>query len=230
MVVWVFSGGGESEVRGLVPLLRRMGSEHTFERKSPIRRRHRPRPAQEPGYGHTGVSLAQQMEKLLTESLRADDRCDLILVIDDLDCHDPKDRRELFDRSIMNVDKATSIDHYIGFASPEIEAWIVADWDHSVARDPDFRSCHNQMRHWLSSKKDVSFAQPETFSGLDEDRGSCVDKLSDAIVESSVQCGARSRYSKGVHTARLLHMISPEIVHSKCPLFRELRNRLTGKE
>ncbi len=217
-------------MRGLVPLLRRMGSEHTFERKSPIRRRHRPRPAQEPGYGHTGVSLAQQMEKLLTESLRADDRCDLILVIDDLDCHDPKDRRELFDRSIMNVDKATSIDRYVGFASPEIEAWIVADWDNSIARDPDFRGCHNQMRQWLSSQKDVSFDQPETFSSLDEDRGSCVDKLSDALVESSVQCGARSPYSKGVHTARFLQTVSTDIVHSKCPLFRELRNRLTGKE
>lgn len=198
-----------------------------FERKSPIRRKPGPRAPKEPGYGRTGKSLGQQIEKLLFESLNSDESCDLILIIDDLDCHEPKVRRALFDSSIGKVDKAKDIEHFVGFASPEIESWIIADWDHSIAADPDFRSRHSQMRHWLSTQKAVPFNLPETFGSYDEKKDSCRDKLSDAIIESSIHCGARSRYSKGIHTARFLRQISPEVVSGKCPFFRELRNRLT---
>lgn len=227
MVVWVFSGGGESEVSGLIPILKRICSDHMYERKSPIRRKPGPRASQEPGYGRTGQSLGQQIEDLLFKSLKSDKSCDLILIIDDLDCHDPNVRRELFDSSIGKVDKAKDIEHFVGFASPEIESWIIADWDHSIATDPDFRGCHNQMRHWLSTQKAVPFDQPEMFGSFDEEKDSCRDKLSDAIIESSEHCGAQSRYSKGIHTARFLRRISPEVVSGKCPLFRELRIRLT---
>ncbi len=201
-----------------------------YERKSPIRRKPGPRPPKEPGYGRTGKSLGQQIEKLLFESLNSDESCDLILIIDDLDCHDPNVRRELFDSSIGKVDKAKDIEHFVGFASPEIESWIIADWDHSIATDPDFRSCHSQMRHWLSTQKAVPFSQPETFSRLDEEKNSCLDKLSDAVVQSSEKCGARARYSKGTHTPRFLKQISPEVVSGKCPLFRELHNHLSRLE
>lgn len=230
LVIWVFSGGGESEVRGLIPLLERVRPDFIFERKSPVRRKPGPRPSNEPGYGRTGKSLGQQIEKLLFESLDSGEDCDLILVIDDLDCHDPDERRRLFDSSIARVDRATDVEHFVGFASPEIEAWIIADWDQSIAKDPDFRGCHQEMRHWLSTQKAVPFSQPETFSSLDEEKESCLDKLSDAIVRSSVECGARTRYSKGVHTARFLRVISPEVVSGKCPHFREMCNRLSLTE
>ena len=217
-------------MRGLVPLLENMCIEHTFERKSPVRRKPGPRPSDEPGYGRTGRSLAEQIEKLLFESLKAKECCDLILVIDDLDCHDRDARRELFDKSIGKVDEAASIEHYIGFASPEVEAWIVADWDQSVAKDPDFRGCHAQMRHWLNTQKAVPFDRPETFSNYDRDKDSCRDKLSDAMIESSIYCGAQARYSKGDHKARFLRQISPEVVSGKCPLFRALHHRLSQTE
>ena len=217
-------------MRGLIPLLKNICKDHTFERKSPVRRKLGPRPSNVPGYGRTGKSLAEQIEKLLFESLKAKECCDLILVIDDLDCHDPDARRELFDKSIGNVDQAANRENYIGFASPEVEAWIVADWDHSVARDPDFRGCQDQMRHWLSTQKAVPFDRPETFSSYDRDKDSCRDKLSDAIIESSIYCGAQARYSKGGHTARFLRRISPEVVSGKCPLFRALHHRLSQTE
>ena len=224
--MWVFAGGGESEVKGLIPILERICSDHSYERKSPVRRKPGPQAPQVPGYGRTGKSLGQQIEKLLSKSLDSGERCDLILIIDDLDCHDPNVRRELFESSIGKVEKAAEIENFVGFASPEIESWIIADWDHSIATDPGFRSCHGQMRHWLSTQKAVPFAQPETFGIFDEEKDSCRDKLSDAIIESSVNCGARARYSKGIHTARFLRQISPEVVSGKCPLFQELRIRL----
>ena len=217
-------------MRGLIPLLKNICKDHTFERKSPVRRKLGPRPSNVPSYGRTGKSLAEQIEKLLFESLKAKECCDLILVIDDLDCHDPDARRELFDKSIGNVDQAANRENYIGFASPEVEAWIVADWDHSVAKDPDFRGCHDQMRHWLSTQKAVPFDRPETFSSYERDKDSCRDKLSDAIIESSIYFGAKVRYSKAIHTPRFLRTIHPEVVSMKCPFLRELHNRLSQTE
>jgi len=122
LVVWVFSGGGESEVRGLIPLLERVRPDFIFERKSPVRRKPGPRPSNEPGYGRIGTSHAQQLEKLLFESLNAGGFCDFILVIDDLDCHDANVRRELFASSIGKVEQAADISYFVGLASPEIEA------------------------------------------------------------------------------------------------------------
>ena len=227
MVVWVFAGGGESEVRGLIPFLEVSYREHTFERKSPIRRKPGPRPPSEPGYGRTGRSLAEQIGKLLFESLKIRESCDLILVIDDLDCSDPDDRRALFVKTIENVESAFNIPRFVGFASPEIEAWIVADWSNTVARDPDFRGCHQRMQHWLSTQKSVPFDNPETFSRFDPDKDSCRDKLSEAIVEASLEFCDSVRYSKATHTARFLKQLSPDIVGVKCPLFRQLHARLS---
>lgn len=230
MVVWVFSGGGETEVRGLIPFLKRICSDHSYERKSPVRQKPGPRAPIGLGHGRTGKSLGQQIEKLLSESLVRGERCDLILIIDDLDCHDPNARRALFHSSIEKVDNAADIDNFVAFASPEIESWIIADWDNSIAADPGFQGSHIRMRHWLSTQRAVPFDRPETFGSFDEAKDSCHDKLSDAIIDSSLHCCARSRYSKGIHTVRFLGQISPEVVSGKCPLFRELRIRLTSTD
>ena len=237
MVVWVFAGGGESEIGGLIPFLAKWYTVHTFERKSPVRLKPGPRPpdrmkpsrrlAIKPGHGRTGKSLAEQIDKILYESLKGKESCDLILVIDDLDCHDPDDQRKLFVETIRGVDGAADIPSFIGFASPEIEAWIVADWDNTIAKDSDFSSRQLAMRHRLSTQKSVLFDSPETFSSFDQDRDSCREKLSDAIVESSIHCSARERYSKAIHTARFLQQISPKVVSRECPLFRELNVRLS---
>ena len=233
MVIWVFAGGGESEVRGLIPFLENSFKDHTFQRKSPIRRKPGPHPPKEepapkePGYGRTGKSLAEQLAKLLFESLKGKEGCDLILVVDDLDCHDPDERRELFGKAMTRVEGAAGIPNFVGFASPEIEAWIIADWDSTIAKNPDFRGCHQEMRHWLSAQRSVRFDSPETFSQFDPDKNSCRDKLSDAIVDSSKHCSARAPYSKATHTARFLRQISPEVVSGKCPHFRQLHIRLS---
>ena len=240
MVVWVFAGGGESEIRGLIPFLDEQYPAHRFIRKAPFRLKPGSRPSDgleqeksnhiSPGHGRTGTSLAEQIGVILSHSLRTKDDCDLILVIDDLDCHDPNDRRELFKNAIYSIEGAAELGSYVGLASPELEAWIVADWGNTIAKDVDFRGCHQKMRHWLSTQESVPFRWPENFSSLDPDKDSCHNKLSDAIVESSLQCSARARYSKGIHTPRFLMKISPEIVSGKCPLFRSLHNRLCQTE
>lgn len=237
VVIWVFAGGGESEIRGLVPFLSDQYTIHRFIRKTPVRLKPGPRPPAtlekdqsrrvQAGLGRTGRSLAKQIEVSLYNSLRVGESCDLILVIDDLDCHDIGLQQELFQASIGNVEGASGIHSYIGFASPEIEAWIIADWENTIALDSSFRACHLQMRHWLSTQRSVPFDRPETFSHFDPNRNSCHEKLSDTLVESSIQCCSQARYSKGLHTARFLRKLSPQVVSGKCPLFRALHQRLT---
>ncbi len=44
MVVWVFAGGGEAEVRGLIPFLEKNFPGCSFKRKTPINQKPGPKP------------------------------------------------------------------------------------------------------------------------------------------------------------------------------------------
>jgi len=224
MVVWLFSGGGETEVRGLVPFLKRTFPEYTFERKSPVRRKPGPKPglATQYRYGLTGKGFVKEIPKRLRDSLNSNDHCDIILIFDDLDCRDYSRQKENCLNAVESVKRAAGIKRYIGFAAPEMEAWIIGDWDHSFARHPDFRDRHSAMRHWLSAKKKISFDAPESFGKYDSQRDACDEKMSEAIIESTtLALGDRfkPRYSKAKHTPELLLDIKPEEILKRCPLF-----------
>ncbi len=218
MVVWVFAGGGESEIKGLILFFRKSFSDCQFERKTPINNKKAPNPKK--ALGKTGKSLADQISWQLNNSLRDNEKCDLILVIDDLDCRDVEQQNQLFLKAINIVKEASEIKQIIAFAAPELESWIVADWQNTFAKHIDFRGFHQGMRHWLSTKN-FPFDAPESFSEYDSDKDSCKEKLSELIIEA-VSEKAQKRYSKASHTPFLLQQVNPENVVEKCPLFREL--------
>ena len=227
MVVWLFAGGGETEVRGLVPFLKKHFPGCRFDRKTPVRRRPGPKPGvNPPGYGKTVRSLVREIQERLRTSLRYEEKCDIILVVDDLDCHDANQQRAMFLSAIDAIDgDIKEIKKFIGFAAPELEAWIIADWDNSIAKHPDFRDRRERMRHWLSTQKNIPFRNPESFGVFDAERNTCDEKLSEAIIESTIsteQDRLRPRYSKAMHTPLLLLDINPREVMKKCPLFRDL--------
>ncbi|MEY3327740.1 MAG: hypothetical protein RLZZ115_621, partial [Cyanobacteriota bacterium] len=99
MVVWVFAGGGESEVGlrkkdgagggktgGLITFLENTFPGCTFERKTPIRQKPSPKPNKSTSYGRTGQSLIEQIQEQLPIALKEKrNQCDLIFVFDDLD-------------------------------------------------------------------------------------------------------------------------------------------------
>ncbi|MEH1963149.1 MAG: hypothetical protein V7L05_25515 [Nostoc sp.] len=232
MVVWVFSGGGEAEVRGLIPLLEKIFSNCKFERKTPARKKPGPKPGKGSSYGRTGQSLIEQISKELPIALRYEpNKCNLILVFDDLDCRTPEVQEKKILDAILIIPECVDIQIFVGFAAPELEAWIIADWSNSIARHPDFKGRHERMRYWLSQEKNIPFNEPESFSEYDEDRDCCREKLSKTLVDSSVlaEFDSRStRYSKGLHTPALLQDIRPEEVQRKCPLFRQLYNYLNN--
>lgn len=232
MVVWVFAGGGEAEVRGLIPFLEKNFPSCQFERKTPARLKPGPKPGKVTGYGKTGKSLIEQITQELPIALQCEPKkCDLILVFDDLDCRDVNSQREKFISAISKITESHDIPQYIAFAAPELESWMIGDWDNTIAKHPDFRGRHEKMRWWLSTQKNISFDDPESFSKYDQDRDCCQDKLSQLIVDSSISLELNFdmqsvRFSKGLHTPLLFLKIVPENLEKKCPLFRELYNYL----
>ncbi len=225
MVVWLFAGGGETEVRGLVPFFEKHFPEYRFERKSPVRKKPGPRPGvtSQKGYGLTGKGFVKDFSKRLKNSFIESEKCNIILVIDDLNCKDCSEQTARYLKTIDSVEEAKDIKKHIGFAAPEIESWIIADWNRSIALHPDFRNRHTAMRHWLSKEKNIAFDAPESFGNYDASRDTCDEKMSKALQESTeISIEDKSRYSKAIHTPYLLSKIDPVEVSKKCPLFKEL--------
>ncbi|MFL9454621.1 MULTISPECIES: hypothetical protein [Nostocales] len=232
MVIWVFAGGGEAEVRGLIPFLQKNFPRCRFERKTPVRQKPGPKPNKGVSYGRTGQSLVAQISDQLPITLQYEpNKCDLILVFDDLDCRNPENQREKILTTISKIPESASISKFVGFAAPELESWIIADWNNSIAKHPDFKNRHQHMRWWLSTQRNIPFDSPESFSEYDYERDCCQEKLSEALIESSVLDEfdrSVTRFSKGLHTPLLLLQIQPNEVQQRCPLFRELYNYLSN--
>ncbi len=222
MVVWIFAGGGEAEIRGLVNFFRKHFTNCEFERKTPIRPKRVPHKVKKKRHalGQTAESLAKQIEQELQNALSHGGHCELILVLDDLDCHDVEEREKLFSDTLDKIEAAQDIKRLIGFAAPELEAWIIADWDNTIAKLIDFRQSHLAMQWWLSTQNDVPFHAPESFSHYDQTKQACQEKLSERLIEAAKVYGGRT-YSKAIHTPLLLiEYLNPQTVSDKCPLFR----------
>ncbi|MFM6135210.1 MAG: hypothetical protein ACKPCP_13770, partial [Sphaerospermopsis kisseleviana] len=144
MVIWVFSGGGEAEIGirnkdkrdegGLIKFLQKNFPGCTFVRKTPARIKPGPKPGKSVGYGRTGKSLIAQINQELPIALKNEpNKCDFILVFDDLDCRNHLEQRERFLAVISEIPDTEEIPKFVGFAAPEIESWIIADWDNTIA-------------------------------------------------------------------------------------------------
>jgi hypothetical protein len=81
------------------------------------------------------------------------------------------------------------------------------------------------MRWWLSTKIKVPFDSPESFSEYDAEKNCCREKLSQALIDSSVQDEVdrdQARFSKGYHTPLLLMAIEPNEVQKMSVISRTL--------
>nr|WP_263012353.1 DUF4276 family protein [Laspinema sp. D3c] len=119
----------------------------------------------------------------------------------------------------------------VGFASPEIESWIIADWGNFHHRDfPKHQRI--RMRQWLRDMAQLDFDNPELYGGFNAQKGVCQVKLSEQIVEASIQAQISegvpqpSRYNKGQHSSEILEKISGQRVQEICPLFKAMYQSL----
>ena len=224
MVVWVFAGGGETEVAGLIKFLQKLFPNYLFTRYTPFDSTKKgAKPNRNSTLGASNTSLIQAIQKYLPLAfLNEKYKPDLILVIDDLDCGNLNHQCQQFLDCITNIDKTENIERYIAFAAPEIESWIIADWDHTLAKAEKFKAKHQRMRHWLSTQKKVPFDQPESFGEYDPNKKSCKEKLSNLLIEASSQEieDQGKEYKKSEDSPELLLRIEKEILVQKCPMFR----------
>jgi hypothetical protein len=253
VVVWLFASAGHSEIRALPEFLNKNFPQLTFVRKFPISRKPAPklrsdRIPEPHSQGASGKELAKQITKVLQDSFYKDEKiCELILVIDDLDCCDQQLRANLFssatEAAIQDLQNSRqfseekmvqiqSIPKYIGFAVPEIESWIIADWNNTIAGDSSkFRSKEVFIKRELQSKG-VPCDSPESFGEFDPDKKSCKEKLSDLLIEASRCAGSEKSvysleaYSKALDTPKMLLNLDIQRVSEKCPNFRSLCNYL----
>jgi len=225
MVIWVFAGGGETELNGMIPFLETNYPQHRFKRYTPARNKPGPKPnCHINAFGRTGVSLARQVEEIFPIAWRErDERCDVVLILDDLDCHDPNTQRDLFADALQMIQK-NCIKGFVAFAAPEIEAWIIADWSNTFKADSEFGKKEACLRYRLSSQG-ISFENPEEFGNLNPEKNSCDSKLSEVLQKEVFEC-YEIRYSKKDHSARLLACVRSENVSSKCPEFRKMHDWL----
>ena len=162
--------------------------------------------------GATGNSLLKQIETRLVYKVKYDPEPDLILVFDDLNCQDLTHKKRILQQTVENCLKnlgTIAIPVLVGFAAPELEAWVIADWDQVVKNDIDLKKCSFQIKRCLKNHK-VNFDSPENFSVYFErdnlqdnynlpsetlQKGSCKEKLS-KILQDCVVEHTNIHYSK----------------------------------
>jgi hypothetical protein len=187
-------------------------------RRTPVVFKPGPKPPKGAGLGKTGKDLATQITEELTASLKFG-TCDVIFVLDDLDCCDAETQRQLFSKAIEKVAGSEKIPQVIALAAPEVESWLIADWNNTIAKDVDLRGVEKAMKYFLSREKKVPFSAPESFGEYDAGKKACRAKLSSLIIEAAEK-HENVRYSKGIHTPRLLEELDATVVAKKCPLFK----------
>lgn len=230
--VWVFAGGGDSEIFGLMPFLQTHFPHCQFERKSPVNNKPGPKPRREPRpQGETGLSLIELVKKRLHIALATQEPCQIIFIFDDLDYRDKTTAEQELHTAVQEIlahHSTTKFQLIITFGKPEIEAWIIANWHNTVGRDAEFRTIAEQCHRWLREKRDVPVDNPESF-GLNPTLASYHTKLSEAIIEAVQTCAAaetQTPYSKALHTPRFVRQLNPDQVKAKCPVFRAFFEQL----
>lgn len=236
---------GEREIAAIDAFLRKIDSDHlTFERLFPAREK--PGPKHKPGRppaslkdqaagGITGQGLLDVMQERLTKYYRGTRfDYDVIVVIDDADCRFLKEDEyaqwveDLHDKIKNWIEK--EVVFFALIASPEIEAWFLADWEEGFGRE--YSSISVNFRRELAKDEFLGptpWNNLEAFGGpYDSTRGSCTRKVSDEINKALGRLAQNTgnvtdpkiyTYGKRENGPDMLRRIRPHEVAKVCPRF-----------
>lgn len=192
MRIGYFHCGGDTETGGLERLLRRINPRVAWERcfpavDKPAGKLGRQRP--EARETATGTDLRAEMVRRLRRRPTGA-ALDAVLLVDDADCRFHGRERRGYDdwlsgltRDVREAMAQPDLPVYALFASPEVESWFYADWEHSFGTLPD-RTLATQLRRALNAELLGAGCadEPEAFGcPLDAERGTCTSKLSERI-------------------------------------------------
>lgn len=257
MTAGFFSAAGYTETGGLQEFLRKLRPDVDWVRCFPAVDKPAPKigrraPAPRAGEaGTTGKRLVNAMLERLREHY-AGDRCpfDFVLLVDDLDCRLGDEdgalagwTREVSARVRDAAERELIL--YVLAASPEIEAWMLADWEEGFGRE--YRGIGVPLRRHvqdcLLGPIELGWDSVEDYGGRRIGAG-CERKLSDDL-RDAVRAGGRcSRcspagetqptgvmagldYNKRHNGAAMLKRVRPERVRESCvryfaPAYRDL--------
>jgi hypothetical protein len=177
--------------------------------------------------GITGEALINKMKAIVSEYKHDYLNIDWFVVVDDLDCSTPRDIHSL--EQEMSLLLGRPVRCVILYAAPEVEAWFIADWNHSFGKHYP-SAIANQLWHALSRYSPrVQRNSIEMFGGPMKAQGGCTTKLSEVIQRIfyyQINAGHRA-YSKRYDGNEMLNNIEPEIVAQVCtthflPAYRQL--------
>ena len=243
MKIGYFCTAGYTETGGIKQLLEKINPNVRWERCFPAVDKPylaRGRMNSTPIASHNGVTggeLVRMMHERLSRYYKNSDY-DGFLLIDDLDCRFPSNLAEGINLFVENqtaevqVSLGKPVNFYVLFASPEIEAWFIADWNNSFAKQYPGTIAFN-LKQIISNYllKDYWDNNLELYGG-NFVNNSCESKISSEIQDIFSEVGVDAdgnaySYSKRIEGVDMLRRIEPERVSIKCnicfaPLFHRL--------
>lgn len=175
--------------------------------------------------GLTGHDLVQEMLGRLAKYHRSGmpGALDLVVFIDDADCRFADEVTQLqpwlLDRG-REVSAAVQNDRipFVAlFASPEVEAWLLADWEEGIGREHKRLSTgEKSLRAHVEELLGGPLDTVEAYGG-GLVNGSCRHKLSERLQSLLIRLGAG--YSKSIDGTALLRRIRPDKVADVCQVY-----------
>jgi len=238
MRIGYFCTAGYTEMGGIKQFLAKIRADVEWERCFPAVEKPAPklnRPFPEPrreDSGATGQDLVDRMlERLRKYHSGIQCNLDIVLLIDDADCRF-KDSPGSFSRWVARcrerVREATqkeAVEFVALLASPEIEAWLLTDWEEGFGRE--YHGLEPLLLHHLEANLlgTRPWAAIEDYGGQ-ATGGSCEEKLSEDIQKAFSDLIAAALagsideatcfYSKAVHGPRMLQRIRPDELCAAC--------------
>lgn len=230
MRVGLCATAGHTEVGGLQAFLQALLPGATIQRLLPAVRKPAPKKGISipvPRSDHSGMTgswlvhaTLQKLQDPRTGPL------DALILADDADCRFDCEAGAAWERWTQQTTDAfrqaqSQLPVFLLLASPEIEAWFLADFDRGFGHDTFLRECFRNgaaargaVRHRLTPLMRAG----EAFGGPRRPDG-CTRKLSVEIVsELDNLPGAFRPYSKRLHGGPMLRRLNPEIIRARCPL------------
>jgi Domain of unknown function (DUF4276) len=232
--VGFFCSGGDTELgaRGFEPaaidaFLRKIGADiawvrafPAFEKPGPKLGRARTSLKDSRDGGITGSGLIDKMRDRLEKHYRGP-ACDfdVIVLVDDADCRflqegSLEDWTEDVERKVRAWTEQPDLRFVALLASPEIEAWLLADWEEGFGRE--YRPIQVPLGRGLASDQRLGkrpWTSIESFGGPYAN-GSCSRKLSDEVQDLVKENGGT--YSKRNNGPDMLRRIRPDDVAQVC--------------
>ncbi len=192
--------------------------------------------------GISGEMLIEEMLKRLQAYYRdASEQLDIVVLFDDTDCRfreapgDFHRWREDIETKVRIAADTPDIRFFAPLASPEIEAWFIADWENGFASG-DRKGLSKEVYDCFRMRGiPVRGDDIEGYGGARLPGGGCTKKLSEDILDA-LGCGAFSQavenrlgkdwpqrypralmYSKKLDGALMLRHVRPQVVANGCP-------------